>query len=79
MTMIGAILHHLWQRSRKDTLVTGIAAGCTAIALASFLGDYLFPTYHNGGLAHFGATVVFWLAAGVGLGRAEDFQSEVDG
>jgi hypothetical protein len=33
----------------------------------------------NGGLAHFGATVVFWLAAGVGLGRAEQFQSEVDG
>ncbi len=32
-----------------------------------------------GRLAHFGATVVFWLAAGVGLGRAEDFQSEVDG
>jgi hypothetical protein len=32
-----------------------------------------------GGLAHFGATVVFWLAAGVGLGKAEDFQSEVDG
>ena len=26
----------------------------------------------TGGLAHFGATVVFWLAAGVGLGRAED-------
>ena len=76
MTMIGAILHHLWQRSRKDTVVTGIAAGCTAIALASFLGDYLFPTYHNGGLAHFGATVVFWFAAGIGLGRAEDVPLE---
>lgn len=76
MTMIGAILHRLWQRSRRDTLVTGIAAGCTAIALASFLGDYLFPTYHNGGLAHFGATVVFWLAAGVGLGRAESESME---
>lgn len=76
LAMIGAILHRLWQRSRHDTVVTGIAAGCTAIALASLLGDYLFPTYHNGGLAHFGATVVFWLAAGVGIARIQDGTSE---
>ena len=25
----------------------------------------------SGGLAHFGATIVFWLAAGVGIGRSE--------
>jgi len=25
----------------------------------------------SGGLVHFGATVVFWLAAGVGMGRSE--------
>jgi hypothetical protein len=76
LAMIGAILQQLWARSRKDPVVTGLAAGCTAIALASLLGDYLFPTYHNGGLAHFGATVVFWLAAGVGLGNTEDTQAE---
>jgi len=74
--MIGAILQQLWARSLKDPVVTGLAAGCTAIALASLLGDYLFPTYHNGGLAHFGATVVFWLAAGVGLGNADNTQAE---
>jgi O-antigen ligase len=67
ITMIAAILRSLWKRASDDFMVTGIAAGCTAIALASFLGDYLFPTYHNDGLAHFGSTVVFWLAAGVGL------------
>ncbi len=76
LAMIGAILHRLWQRSKHDTVVTGIAAGCTAIALASLLGDYLFPTYHNGGLAHFGATVVFWLAAGVGIARIQDGTSD---
>jgi len=26
---------------------------------------------HNGGLAHFGVTMVFWFAAGVGMGRSE--------
>jgi len=71
LAMLVAILHRLWLRTRTDPMVTGIAAGCTAIALASFLGDYVFPTYHNGGLAHFGATIVFWLAAGVGIGRDE--------
>jgi hypothetical protein len=70
--MLVAILHRLWLRSRTDSVVTGIAAGCTSIVLASFLGDYVFPTYHNGGLAHFGATIVFWLAAGVGIGKDEN-------
>ena len=26
---------------------------------------------HSGGLAHFGATIVFWLAAGAGIGKDE--------
>ena len=76
VALVGAILQRLWAQSRKDPVVTGLAAGCTAIALASLLGDYLFPTYHNGGLAHFGATIVFWLAAGVGIGNSDDVQAE---
>jgi len=30
----------------------------------------------KGGLAHFGATIVFWLAAGVGIGHSETGRSE---
>lgn len=76
ITMITAILRCLWKRSREDSVVMGIAAGCTAIAFASFLGDYLFPTYHNGGLAHFGSTIVFWLAAGIGIASPQQSETE---
>lgn len=76
--MVTAILTCLWKRAREDSELSGIAAGCTAIAIASFLGDYLFPTYHNGGLAHFGATVVFWLAAGVGIASPTTKPAERD-
>ena len=34
---------------------------------SAFLGDYLFPTYHNGGMGSFGATIYTWMFLGVGL------------
>lgn len=48
-----------------------------AIAASAALGDYIIPTYHNGGLVMFSATVYSWLAWGlavayVRLGRSEE-------
>lgn len=41
----------------------GALAG--VFAAAAFNGDYVFPTYHNGGMATFGATVYTFFLAGV--------------
>lgn len=45
-------------------------AGCWGIFAATFLGDYIFPSYHNGAMASFGGTVYVWLFAGFGIGLA---------
>lgn len=37
------------------------------IACAANIGDYIVPTYHNGGLATFSATVYSWLAWGLAV------------
>lgn len=71
LLLLGNILSVMWKNSRTDTYGVGLAAGCTAVVVASFLGDYLFPTYYNGGLAHFGSTIIFWLCAGIGCAIKE--------
>ncbi|WP_394794386.1 O-antigen ligase family protein [Armatimonas sp.] len=45
-------------------------AGCWGIFVSAFLGDYIFPSYHNGGMGSFGGTVYVWLFAGLGIGIA---------
>ena len=57
-----------WGRS----YVLGAYGGCVGVFCASFLGDYLFPSYHNGGMGSFGACVYTWLIAGVGVAVARE-------
>jgi O-Antigen ligase len=45
-------------------------AGCWGVFAAAFLGDYIFPSYHNGGIGSFGGTVYVWLFAGLGISLA---------
>ncbi len=45
-------------------------AGCWGVFVSTFLGDYIFPAYHNGAMASFGGTVYLWLFAGFGIGLA---------
>lgn len=42
-------------------------AGCWGVFVSAFLGDYIFPSYHNGAMASFGGTVYVWLFAGFGI------------
>lgn len=52
-----------WQK----TFVLGTWGGSVGIFCAAFLGDYLFPTYHNGGMGSFGACVYTWLFIGLSV------------
>ena len=45
-------------------------AGCWGVFVSAFLGDYIFPTYHNGAMSSFGGTVYIWLLAGFGIALA---------
>ncbi|MDX1934291.1 MAG: O-antigen ligase family protein [Capsulimonadales bacterium] len=56
-----------WQR----TYVLGVAAACVGTFFSASIGDYLFPTYHNGGLTSFGNCVYTWLAIGVTMAMGQ--------
>lgn len=45
-------------------------AGAWGMFASTFLGDYIFPSYHNGGMGSFGGTVYLWLFTGFGIGLA---------
>jgi hypothetical protein len=56
----------------KATYLIGAHAACVGIFVASFNGDYLFPTYHNGGMGAFGQCVYTWLLLGIAAAIARD-------
>lgn len=49
------------------TLILAVLGQTTGIAVAAFIGDYIFPAYHNGGLVTFSATVYSWLSWGLAI------------
>ena len=61
-----------WQK----TFVLGTWGGAVGIFCAAFLGDYLFPTYHNGGMGSFGACVYVWIF--IGLCMAISRENKID-
>lgn len=57
-----------WQR----TYFLGAWGGVVGVFVTSFNGDYLFPTYHNGGMTSFGACAYTWFMIGIGIAIARD-------
>jgi O-antigen ligase len=72
---IGAMLYRCYRRfppgySRAYAL--GSLGGFVGICVASLIGDYMFPAYHNGGSATFGSCVYVFLMIGVVMGMARE-------
>ena len=49
------------------------------IAAASLIGDYIIPTYHNGGLCTFSTTLYSWLIWGLAIAHVRISRQEQDG
>jgi hypothetical protein len=49
------------------------------IACAASIGDYIIPTYHNGGLGTFSSTVYSWLAWGLAVAHVRISRDEANG
>ena len=82
---LGTLLFLIWTSGRtlkrlyfalnpgwQKTFVLGTWGGSVGIFCAAFLGDYLFPTYHNGGMGSFGACVYTWLFIGLCMAIARE-------
>lgn len=61
-------------------LLLTVLGQMTAIAAAGTIGDYILPTYHNGGLGNFSATVYSWVFWGLAVSsvRLSQVDSEAD-
>jgi hypothetical protein len=49
------------------------------ISMASIIGDYIIPTYHNGGLFNFSTTVYSWLIWGLAVAHVRISGAEING
>jgi O-antigen ligase len=60
------------------TLVVAVIGQIAGISFAAFIGDYIIPTYHNGGLMNFSSTVYSWLIWGLAVAavRIEERRTE---
>lgn len=48
------------------------------ISLAAIIGDYIIPTYHNGGLTTFSATIYSWLIWGLAIAHIRLNEAEIN-
>ncbi len=64
-----------WSR----TYLLAAAGQITGIGAAAFIGDYLLPTYHNGGIITFSSTIYSWLIWGLAVSHVRISRSEVHG
>ncbi len=52
------------------TMILAIGGMWAGLCGASYLGDYLIPVYHNGGLANLGTTIYAWIGLGIAVAHA---------
>lgn len=63
----------------SETFLLATLGQIAGIAGAAFIGDYIFPTYHNGGLTTFSATVYSWLYWGLAISHVRLARTEGNG
>jgi O-antigen ligase len=70
LLLLGGVVRTLWRLYQvldpgwERSYVLATLGGASGIFAASIMGDYLFPSYHNGGMGSFGACVYIWLFVG---------------
>jgi hypothetical protein len=57
--------HQKMENDWRKAFVLGAFAGVSGMFAATFLGDYILPAYHNGGMSSFSGTIYTWLYAGL--------------
>jgi len=61
------------------TFLLAVMGQMAGIVAAAFIGDYIIPAYHNGGLVNFSGTVYSWIIWGVAIAHVRISGGEVDG
>lgn len=67
------------QNGFPRTFVLATIGQLAGICVAAFIGDYIIPTYHNGGLTTFSSTVYSWLIWGLAVAAVRIEGRQTDG
>lgn len=67
------------QPGASKTYVLAAMGQLVGISVAAFIGDYIVPTYHNGGIVTFSTTVYSWLIWGLAIAHVRISRNEADG
>ncbi len=69
----GVMLSRFYRRSPPGPgriRILGIAGMWAGLGTAAYLGDYLIPVYHNGGLGNMTSTIYGWIGLGIAVAQA---------
>lgn len=66
-------------RGPSKAFILAALGQMTGISAASFIGDYIIPTYHNGGIFTFSTTIYSWLIWGVAIAHVRISREETFG
>lgn len=61
--------YHRMPPGMSKTYLMAAMGQLVGISFAAFIGDYIIPTYHNGGIVSFSGTIYSWLAWGLAAGH----------
>jgi hypothetical protein len=67
------------QNGFPRTFVLATVGQLTGICAAAVVGDYIIPTYHNGGLITFSSTIYSWLIWGIAVALVRIEGRQTDG
>ena len=66
-------------RGPSKTYILAVIGQMAGISAATFIGDYIVPTYHNGGIFTFSTTIYSWLIWGLAIAHVRISRQEADG
>jgi hypothetical protein len=71
--------HRMMQEGASKTYLLAAMGQMAGIACAAVIGDYILPTYHNGGITTFSATIYSWIIWGLAVSHVRISLSEEHG
>ena len=85
LVLLGSGLRWMWVNYRvmlpgpSKTYLLAAMGQLVGISAAAFIGDYIVPAYHNGGIMTFSSTVYSWLIWGLAIAHIRISRDEANG
>ena len=85
LVLLGSGFRWMWMNYRalppglSKAYLLAAMGQLVGVSVAAFIGDYLIPTYHNGGITTFSTSVYSWLIWGLAIAHVKISRDEANG